>query len=180
MTSRHSLRLDYQMATDDQIPTVQPSRPSRSSTLSSLPSLKSPRAPRFAEATAVNSPIEPSKAGRNPFADPPKITNHFMPQPQPSDVGFGYLPTNGQPSQAVEMEEDTSYPPVTPATPLRSPLKSAMKSPGAPPRKIENPLSPTFREEQVLEKEEESTEKEQRKDLVRLSYCIFQWHQLTS
>ena len=29
-----------------------------------------------------------------------------------------------------------------------------------------NPLSPTFREEQVLEKHEEMTEKEQVKDLV--------------
>ncbi|KAF2098616.1 hypothetical protein NA57DRAFT_66007 [Rhizodiscina lignyota] len=153
-------------ANDQSIPTVQLSRPSRSSTASSLPSLRSPRAPRFAEATAVNSPIEPSKAGRNPFADPP--TNHFMAQPQPSDVGFGYLSANHASSsqQGVEMEDtDTSYPPATPASPLRSPLKSALKSPGAPPRKIENPLSPTFREETVLEKEEEKTDKEQRRDL---------------
>jgi hypothetical protein len=170
---QHSLLLDSQMATNEKsIPTVQITRapPSRNTSISSLPSLKSPRAPRFAEATAVNSPIEPSKAGRNPFADPPARLNHFMPQPQPSDVGFSY--TNA-PSQGVEMEDtDTSYPPITPATPLRSPLKSAMKSPGAAPRKIENPMSPTFNEETILEKEEEKTEKEQRRDLVRPQFPI--------
>lgn len=42
-----------------------------------------------------------------------------------------------------------------------------MKVPGTPGRKIDNPLSPTFREEQILEKHEEMTEKEQAKDLVR-------------
>lgn len=41
-----------------------------------------------------------------------------------------------------------------------------MKVPGTPGRKIDNPLSPTFREEQILEKHEEKTEKEQAKDLV--------------
>jgi len=48
-----------------------------------------------------------------------------------------------------------------------SPLKSAMKVPGTPARRLDNPLSPTFREEQILEKTEEETEKEQAKDLVR-------------
>ena len=52
--------------------------------------------------------------------------------------------------------------PLTPA----SPLKSAMKVPGTPGRTL-NPLSPTFREEQILEKTEGMTEKEQAKDLVR-------------
>lgn len=51
--------------------------------------------------------------------------------------------------------------PLTPG----SPLKSAMKIPGTPGRRIDNPLSPTFREEQILEKHEELTEKEQAKDL---------------
>lgn len=116
------------------------------------PSLKSPRTARFAEATSVYSPID----ARSPFADPP--TNHYRPQAQVSDVGFGYV-------QSVEMEEtDKKYlPPPTPMTPL----KSALKSPGAPPRTAETMiLSPTFREEQVLEKREEMTEKEQAKDLV--------------
>ncbi|KAF2749461.1 hypothetical protein M011DRAFT_398901 [Sporormia fimetaria CBS 119925] len=121
------------------------------------PSLKSPRTARFAEATSVHSPID----ARSPFADPPVATNHFKPQPQVSDVGFGYV-------QSVEMEEephDRRYlPPPTP----KSPLKSAMKSPGAPPRTPGAEtmiLSPTFREEQILEKREEQTEKEQAKDL---------------
>jgi uncharacterized membrane protein len=115
-------------------------------------SLKTPRTARFAEATTVHSPVD----GRGPFADPP--TNHYRPQAQPSDVGFGYV-------QGVEMEEtDRKYLP--PPTPM-SPLKSAMKSPGAAPRFLghEGILSPTFREEQVLEKQEYLTEKEQAKDL---------------
>ena len=82
-----------------------------------------------------------------------------MAQAQPSDIGFGYLSQNdpSRHSQGVPVEI-----PLTPATPL----KSAMKVPGTPGRKIDNPLSPTFREEQILEKHEEMTEKEQAKDLV--------------
>lgn len=53
--------------------------------------------------------------------------------------------------------------PMTPS----SPLKSAMRMPGAPKRIItENPLSPTFREEEILEKHESQTEKQQAKDLL--------------
>ncbi|PSN64824.1 hypothetical protein BS50DRAFT_589292 [Corynespora cassiicola Philippines] len=62
-------------------------------------------------------------------------------------------------------ETDRRYlPPPTPKTPL----KSALKSPGAPPRTPGQEtmiLSPTFREEQVLEKQEEMTDVEQAKDL---------------
>ncbi|KOS18822.1 hypothetical protein ESCO_000790 [Escovopsis weberi] len=47
----------------------------------------------------------------------------------------------------------------------KTPLKSAMKVPGTPGRALANPLSPTFREEQMLDKFEESTEKQQEKDL---------------
>lgn len=47
----------------------------------------------------------------------------------------------------------------------KTPLKSAMKVPGTPARKFDNPLSPTFREEDVLEKREFATDKEQAKDL---------------
>ena len=119
------------------------------------PSLKSPRTARFAEATSVYSPID----NRSPFSQDLPL-NHYKPQPQVSDVGFGYV-------QSVEMEEtDRKYlPPPTPKTPLRS----ALKSPGAPPRTPGQEtmiLSPTFREEQILEKREASTEKEQAKDLV--------------
>ncbi|KAF2419020.1 hypothetical protein EJ08DRAFT_673349 [Tothia fuscella] len=140
-------------------PTVIVTRPRTSSG----DSLKTPRTARFAEATTVCSPIEPSERSQNPFADPP--TNHYYPQSQPSDVGFGYMKEN---HISVEMEEtDTKYlPPPTPGMePLRSPLKSAMKSPGAAPRNMSTILSPTFREEQVLEKQEEKTEKEQENDL---------------
>ncbi|KAF1996119.1 hypothetical protein P154DRAFT_325583 [Amniculicola lignicola CBS 123094] len=125
----------------------------RKSIDSLAPSLKTPRTARFAEATSVYSPID----ARSPFSDPP--TNHYKPQPQVSDVGFGYF-------QSVEMEEtDKKYlPPPTPMTPLRS----ALKSPGAPPRTPGAEtmiLSPTFREEQILEKHEGTTEVEQAKDL---------------
>lgn len=58
--------------------------------------------------------------------------------------------------------------PLTPG----SPLKSAMKIPGTPGRRIDNPLSPTFREEQILEKEEQDTEKEQAKDLVCITLPV--------
>ena len=82
-----------------------------------------------------------------------------MPQLQPSDVGFGYM-TDNQASQ------HSSYAGVeVPLTP-NSPLKSALKPPGTPGR-LANPLSPTFQEEQILEKREEHTEKENAKDIVR-------------
>jgi len=153
------------MATDEKkIPQITVStRPRRSSTESSTLSVKTPRAARFAEATAVNSPIEPKRI------DYP--TNHYRPEPQPADVGFGYMTG----THSVEMEEtDRRYlPPPTPATPLRSPLKSAMKSPGGVPRDFGNILSPTFKEEQVMEKAEEATDKEQAKDLVRWTARVF-------
>ncbi|RFU35179.1 hypothetical protein B7463_g1127, partial [Scytalidium lignicola] len=130
-----------------------------SSRSSSESSIKIPRTPRFAEATTVHSPIEPSESGRSPFADPPEAkTQYHMPQAQPSDIGFGYISQNdpSRNSQGVPVEI-----PITPA----SPLKSAMKVPGTPGRRMENLLSPTFREEQVLEKHEKMTDKEQAKDL---------------
>ena len=142
------------------------SRPRQDSTASQI-SLKSPRTARFAEATSVNSPIEPTKSSL-PFRNLIPPTNHYMPQPQPSDVGFSYA------HQSVEMEEtDRNYlPPPTPKSPLKSPLKSALKSPGLPRNNTINPLSPTFANVDVkdyennLEKQEEKTDKEQAKDLV--------------
>lgn len=109
--------------------------------------VRTPRTARFAEATSVHSPVDPP---RSPFDYP---TNHYKPQAQVSDVGFGYM-------QPVEMEEtDRKYlPPPTPKTPLRS----ALKSPGAPPRTpgaAMSIMSPTFREEQMLEKREALTDK---------------------
>ncbi|KAL5121828.1 hypothetical protein ACEQ8H_000043 [Pleosporales sp. CAS-2024a] len=115
---------------------------------------KTPRTARFAEATSVYSPVDGPRA---PIEYP---TNHYKPQAQVSDLGLSYV-------SAVEMEEtDTRYlPPPTPRT--QGALKSAMKSPGAPPRTpgAASILSPTFREEQRLEKHEVFTEKEQAKDL---------------
>ncbi|KAL6709754.1 hypothetical protein ACN47E_001183 [Coniothyrium glycines] len=124
----------------------------RRSTSDSL-DIKTPRTARFAEATSVYSPVDPP---RSPHEYP---TNHYKPQPQVADVGFTHM-------QPVEMEEtDRRYlPPPTPKTPLRS----ALKSPGAPPRTpggAASILSPTFREEQQLEKHEAMTEKENAKDL---------------
>ncbi|KAF7549867.1 hypothetical protein G7046_g8200 [Stylonectria norvegica] len=117
--------------------------PTRTGSSSSDDSLK-PRTPRFAEATSVHSPIE----ARSPFADPEK--SHF-PQAQPGDIGFGFINSNRE-----------SIPvPMTPKTPLRS----AMRVPGTPARAFNNPLSPTFREEDILEKREASTEKEQALDV---------------
>jgi hypothetical protein len=128
----------------------------RTSTSSSDQSLKVPRTPRFAEAATVCPPIEAGEEGRSLFADPPRTekTQSFMAEAQPSDIGFGYI--NDPSRQPVEV-------PLTPT----SPLKSALKVPWTPGRKIDNPLSPTFREEQILEKHEEMTEKEQARDLVR-------------
>lgn len=85
-----------------------------------------------------------------------------MAQPQVSDVGFGYV---GNKHESVEMPDtdNNDYPA------LRSPLKSAMKTPGAPPRDMGNILSPTFKEEEALEKQQVLTDKEQARDVVSLS-----------
>lgn len=78
---------------------------------------------------------------------------------KPSDVGFGYIADNGPVEQHATVP--MSY------GPDGQPLKSALKTPGTAARLI-NPLSPTFREEQILEREEEKTEIQQAKDLVSL------------
>jgi hypothetical protein len=68
-------------------------------------------------------------------------------------------------------ETDPKYlPPPTPKAPLKSPLKSALKSPGAPPKNMNAILSPTFKEDEVLEKAEEDTDKVQEQDLVGYSH----------
>jgi hypothetical protein len=78
-------------------------------------------------------------------------------EPKPSDVGFGYI-SNDTVEQQATMKSD-------PNGQAGTPLKSALKTPGTPGRLL-NPLSPTFREEQLLEKEEGKTEVQQAKDLV--------------
>ena len=135
---------------DRRRPAVQhytPSRTSSQGSSSSGSSLKQLRTPRFAEATSIHSPIDDA---RGPFADPPNATHA-----QPADVGFGYIGEN------PAAKESTAA-----ATVPMTPLKSAMKVPGTPARKFDNPLSPTFREEEILGKREQDTEKEQAKDLV--------------
>jgi hypothetical protein len=86
---------------------------------------------------------------KSPFADPEK---HAEGDSQPGDVGFGYIGNNHEASAGP-----------------KSPLKSAMRVPGTPARQLTNPLSPTFREEDVLDKREASTDKEQVKDIVSVS-----------
>lgn len=108
-------------------------------------SLKSPRTARFAEATTVHSPVEQTR--RSPFADPPKNA----PSGGVGDVGFGYV---NDPAQHAE----DSMPP-------KSPFRSDLKVPNT--ARSLNPLSPTFREEYMLEKQEKHAEKENARDLVR-------------
>jgi hypothetical protein len=154
------------MATNDK-KSVTVTLEKRNSKDSLAPSLKTPRTARFAEATSVYSPIDPPRA---PLTYP---TNHYQPQAQVSDVGFGYV------ASSVEMEEtDRRYlPPPTPKTPL----KSALKSPGAPPRTTETMMfSPTFREERELEKREEMTEIEQQQDIVCFTTVFFKLQRTNS
>lgn len=148
--------------------TIQPRR--TNSDESTAPSLKSPRTARFAEATSVNSPVDPIKS---PFDQPLKTSEYYVPQAQPSDVGFGYIGDR----QSQNSNHLSVNMPITP----RSPLKSALRSPGAAPRSIrQNPLSPTWLEEEKLEEEEEKTEKQQAKDLVSHSIHTFQLNLLTN
>ncbi|KAJ9162001.1 Hyphal anastamosis-8 protein [Coniochaeta hoffmannii] len=120
-----------------------PVRTASSDSSSSSSSLKPPRTPRFAEDTAVHSPAETRKM---PFSD----RKGEGPQVEVGDLGFGYI---------NEKRESAAMP----ASP-RS-LKSAMRYPGSPRTINGNPLSPTFREETILERREELTEKQQAKDL---------------
>ncbi|KAI1827998.1 hypothetical protein F4861DRAFT_237249 [Xylaria intraflava] len=133
--------------------------PSRSSStdgsFTSTSSLKPPRTPRFAEATTVHSPIEPSQ----PNAFGARRDSSQIAQAQPGYVGFGYIND--------DVRTHTINMPMTP----KSPLKSAMKVPGTPGRKLDNPLSPTFREEDILEGREKDTEAAQKKD-VGLKYRV--------
>ncbi|OOQ90878.1 hypothetical protein PEBR_02977 [Penicillium brasilianum] len=143
-------RASYHSGMGD-LPLQQPhtTQQTRSSSESSGASLKSPRTARFAEATTVHSPIESSS--RSPFADPPQRQSGGV-----ADVGFGYVAANN-PAQHAE----DSRPPMTPA--LASPLRSGLKVPNT--AKSLNPLSPTFREEYMLEKQEKEAEKENARDL---------------
>ena len=118
------------------------------------------RRARFAEATSVFSPASGPGESQSPFADPPSRMEAAGSSdvPKPSDVGFGYIADN----QPVEQH---AYIRTDPNGAAGGPLKSALKTPGTASRML-NPLSPTFREEQMLEKEEMKTDEQQAKDLV--------------
>ena len=124
----------------------------RTDSSSSTASLKSPRKTRFAEATSVFSPATGPGEHKSPFADPDMADN----TPKPSDVGFGYIAETQPREQFATVRSETNG---------SQPLKSALKTPGTGGRLL-NPLSPTFKEEMDLEKQEEKTDKEQAKDLV--------------
>ncbi|KAF7718381.1 Uncharacterized protein PECH_001022 [Penicillium ucsense] len=72
------------------------------------------------------------------------------------DTGFGYVAASDPAQHAAD-----SRPPMTPA--LASPLRSGLRVPNT--AKSLNPLSPTFREEYMLEKQEKETAKENARDL---------------
>ena len=143
---------------------------SRQSSSSSGASLKTPRTARFAEATSVHSPID----GRSPFADPPNMAESEK-TAKVSDLGFGYINDNA--SEVPVHQEATVRDYYGNSGPMSPPLKSALKTPGTPGRHL-NPLSPTFREEQMLEKEEEKTEAQNAQDLVSL--IEDRWYRTTS
>jgi hypothetical protein len=139
---------------EDKKETRATTRSLRTNSSSSTLSLKPPRTARFAEATSVDSPVKGPNEFRSPFADPPKMEEAAS---KPSDVGFGYI-SNEPVEQHVTIKSDVNGL-------AGAPLKSALKTPGTPGRLL-NPLSPTFREEQILEKQEEKTDIDQAKDLV--------------
>lgn len=90
------------------------------------------------------------------------MTSHFVPQPQPADFG------TYEKHSSIEMEDiEINHLPkgsITPGLPhVEPPLKSALKTPGTSRPML---FSPTFQEEEDLEKYEAHTEKEQAKDLV--------------
>jgi hypothetical protein len=122
------------------------------SSSSTAPSLKSPRKARFAEATSVLSPATGPGEHRSPFAE----DNMAEAAPKPSDVGFGYIADSQPREQFATVRSNTEN---------GQPLKSAMKTPGTAGRLL-NPLSPTFKEEMDLERQEDKTDKEQARDLV--------------
>lgn len=132
------------------------------SSSSSTLSLKAPRTARFAEATTVYSPVSGPNESRSPFADPHKMAEA---EPKPSDVGFGYISNDPVQQQATLRSDMYGQ--------AGAPLKSALKTPGTPGRHL-NPLSPTFREEQMLEKEEGKTDIQQAKDLVSVAVDLYQ------
>lgn len=121
---------------------------------SSSSSAPSVRKARFAEATSVMSPASGPGDHQSPFAASDE-------GPKPSDVGFGYIAENQPTEQFATVRSD-------PNGKAGQPLKSALKTPGTASRLLDI-RSPTFREELALEKQEESTDAQQARDLVSRS-----------
>lgn len=124
------------------------------SSSSTAPSLNTPRKARFAEATSVDSPMAAPGEHRLPFSR----SKTSETTAKPSDVGFGYISDNNP------VEQHATLRPVNNG-PGSAPLRSALKTPGTSTRFL-NPLSPTFHEETILEKQEYKTDIQQAKDLV--------------
>lgn len=126
-----------------------PGPENRSSSETATSSLRDIRTARYAMATTVQPSITQTQNTSSPFTDPPSQSDS---QHDVGDVGFGYVAASDPARHASD-----SRPPA-------SPMKSALKSPGIASRL--NPLSPTFREEYIAEKQEKSAEKENARDLV--------------
>lgn len=131
------------------------------SSSSTTPSTAGSRKARFAEATSVMSPASGPGEHRMPFTKS-KSTDDG---PKPSDVGFGYISDNQPTEQFATVRSD-------PNGKAGQPLKSALKTPGTASRLLDI-RSPTFKEELALEKQEESTDEQQAKDLVSPSTCPY-------
>ena len=131
-------------------------------------SLQSPRVARFAEATSVESPIDGGAAAKwgGEAETPMTPLQHYQPQMQPSDIGFGYIhendPVRHHTSPPIAMPADDSS---EEGIDVHTPLKSAMKSPTVPRTPGINPLSPTFKEEEVLQKQEDALDIKQAHDV---------------
>lgn len=130
-------------------------RSTRSNSGSSRNSASSRKA-RFVEATAVISPAAGPGEHRGPFVDRPAMATSNNDPSAPADFGFSYYSDN------KPVEQHATVP--TNLYAGGQPLKSALKTPGT--ARFANPLSPTFREEAMLEREEEKTEKQQAADVV--------------
>ncbi|UKZ77153.1 hypothetical protein TrVFT333_004872 [Trichoderma virens FT-333] len=109
----------------------------RTGTSSSSSSESSLKVPRTPRFAEATSVHSPVDNGVSPFADP--------------------QPTLKPPTLSLAIDRESLRMP-------KSPLKSAMRVPGTPARTL-NIMSPTFREEDILEKREQETEKEQARDL---------------
>jgi hypothetical protein len=72
-------------------------------------------------------------------------------------------------STADRLKHTSIEVPLTPASPMKSAMKSALKPPGTPGRFID-PRSPTFKEEVKLEEEELKTDKQNARDIVSLLF----------